>query len=177
MKNLNNSRFVLFLGVVVLFMLFAACGGGPAPQSSPAPEQKPASDSPADPQPAAPPPASTPAPAPSSSAGGSLILTGSTNYKVVKDDTLSLIAASKYGRANMFYFPLIRLANAGIVSDPDVLYPNANLVIPDLQQNLNNAGAKALIRDDMLSVAAQYDRKNMPKAAAELRRLAATLAR
>jgi hypothetical protein len=104
-----------------------------------------------------------------------LVLTGATSYKTASGDTLSLIAASKYGKDNMFYFPLIRLANANVVSNPDVIAVNVNLVIPDLQRNLNSAGAKKMLSDDMMSAATHYDRKNQPYAATELRNLAAKL--
>jgi len=101
-----------------------------------------------------------------------LILDNATNYVVVRGDTLSGIAAVKYGGSNMFFFPLIRLGNANIVPDAEVIEVGTNLVIPDLQKNLNNAGAKALLREDMLSIARQYERINRPNSAAILKRLA-----
>jgi hypothetical protein len=75
----------------------------------------------------------------------------------------------------MYYFPLIRLANAGIVPDPDSIVPGTVLIIPNLQRNLDNGAARAAIRADMLNIAALYDRRGRPNAAAELRSLANTL--
>ncbi|GHV86674.1 hypothetical protein AGMMS50230_22820 [Spirochaetia bacterium] len=86
------------------------------------------------------------------------------------------IAAIRYGGSNIYYFPLIRLANTSIV-DPDVIKVGTKLLIPDLQRNLNNAGAKAAIRDDMISVASQYDKKGKTNAAAALKNLASRLSR
>jgi len=106
-----------------------------------------------------------------------LILDNATNYVVVRGDTLSGIAAVKYGGSNMFFFPLIRLGNAGVVSNPDVIEVGTSLVIPDLQRNLNSAEAKALIRSDMLAIAQQYDRQDKPTAAATIRNLASRLAK
>jgi len=103
---------------------------------------------------------------------GGLVMDGSANYTVVSGDTLAEIAASRYGATNMYYFPLIRLANAGIVTDPDVIEVGTRLVIPNLQRNLDNAGSRALLRTDMLSVANQYERQGKPEATARLRNLA-----
>ena len=74
----------------------------------------------------------------------------------------------------MYYFPLIRLANR-VVIDPDWITPGTVLTVPNLQANLNDTGARALIRADMLNIAGLYDRKNWPVGASELRRLANTL--
>jgi len=104
-----------------------------------------------------------------------LVLDNAVNYTVVKGDTLSGIAAMKYGGSNMFFFPLIRLANASIVPDPDLIEVETRLVIPDLQRNLNNDGAKALLKADMLSIAGQYERQSKPNSAARLRSIAGKL--
>jgi len=101
-----------------------------------------------------------------------LVLDNAVNYTVVKGDTLSGIAAMKYGGSNMFFFPLIRLANASIVPNPDLIEVETRLVIPDLQRNLNNDGAKALLKADMLSIAGQYERQSKPNSAAKLRSIA-----
>jgi LysM repeat protein len=127
------------------------------------------------PPPPPPPPPVDPIVTPTQTEG--IVLDGASNYTVVKGDTLSDIAGRRYGSGNMLYFPLIRLANAGTVKDPDVIEPGTKLVIPDLQRNLNSAGAKAAIRQDMLATAQQYERKEKPKAAAALKNLAAQLAK
>jgi len=138
--------------VVLSIMLAVSCGGTPPPR------------------PATPPPAQTetaPATQP-----GALILEGAVNHTTASGDTLAEIAASRYGQANMYYFPLIRLANANVISDPDVIEPGTNLVVPNLQRNLDNPGARAAIRADMLSIAQQYERQSKPNAAATLRSMA-----
>ena len=129
-------------------------------------------------------PAATPAPAPAPQAPpptketpAGLVLDGATNYTVNKGDTLADIAASKYGGANMYFFPLIRLANANAVPNPDVIEPGTNLVIPNLQRNLDNVGANVLIRADMLAIAGQYENQGKPNAAQTLRDLALRLSR
>jgi len=106
-----------------------------------------------------------------------LVLDGAGNYTVVAGDTLADIAASRYGGSNMYFFPLIRLANASAVPNPDVIEVGTNLVIPQLQRNLDSAGANALIRADMLNIAAQYERQEKPRAAATLRNLATRLSK
>ena len=144
---MNKKLFFGFLIIALSIMVFATCGSAPAPKSEPAP-------------------------APTAQQPEGLDLSGAANYTVVRGDTLAEIAASRYGGSNMYYFPLIRLANAGVVSDPDEIEVGTNLVIPDLQRNLNNSSAKDLIKNDMLAVAGQYDRQSKPNAAATLRNLA-----
>jgi LysM repeat protein len=101
-----------------------------------------------------------------------LVLDGAANHTVASGDTLSDIAAKRYGGSNMYFFPLIRLANAGTVPDPDVIEVGTNLVIPDLQRNLDSVSANVLVRADMLAIAGQYERQGKPNAAATLRNLA-----
>ena len=146
-----NKKVVFGLLIIALsFLVIAGCATSPAPE--PAPE---------------------PAPAPTRPDG--LILDGAGNYTVVRGDTLADIAARRYGESNMYYFPLIRLANANVVSDPDVIEVETVLVIPDLQRNLNDAGAARLVRADILAVAGQYDRQSKPNAAERLRNLASRI--
>jgi hypothetical protein len=118
-----------------------------------------------------------PAPTPKAEQPQGLVLDGASNYTVAKGDTLADIAASKYGGSNMYFFPLIRLANAGAVSDPDSIEVGTNLVIPNLQRNLDSAPANALIRADMLAIAGQYEKQSKPNAAATLRNLATRLSK
>ena len=105
---------------------------------------------------------------------GDIILTGAKNHMAVRGDMLSLIAAREYGQENMYYFPLISLANPDI-TDPDVLAVEKNVIVPDLQANLNNPGARASIKAEILSTAEYYERKDKPRAAEELRNFAAKL--
>jgi hypothetical protein len=153
----KNLIFGLLVAVLSILMI-VACGGTPTPAPAPAP-------APAAPPPPPPPPAE------------GIILDGATNYTVVRGDTLSDIAARKYGGSNMFFFPLIRLANSGVISDPDVIEIDTNLVIPDLQRNLDSVGANVLMRAETLRIAAQYDIQDKPIAATKLKDLATRLSR
>jgi len=145
-KNVVFGLLIIALSILV----FAGCGSAPAPKPEPAPT--PVAEQPK-----------------------GLVLDGAGNYTVVRGDTLAEIAGRRYGESNMYYFPLIRLANANVVTDPDVIEPGTNLIIPDLQRNLNNDGAKTLLKADMQAVAGQYDRQSKPNAAAKLRTLAGRL--
>jgi LysM repeat protein len=97
-----------------------------------------------------------------------LVLDNATNHRVVKGETLSIIAAKIYGKRNMYYFPLIMLANPKI-SNPDEIESGTILVIPNLQLNLNSAGAKALLKAEMLSTSNFYNKKNRPGFAIDIR--------
>jgi Tfp pilus assembly protein FimV len=145
-KNYLFGLLIIALSVLVV----VGCGTAPAPA----------------------PAAAAPAPAPVVEQPQGLVLDGAANYTVARGDTLADIAASRYGGSNMYYFPLIRLANARAVPNPDAIEVGTNLVIPNLQRNLSNAGAMQLIRQDMRAIAAQYDNQGKPKAAATLRNLA-----
>ena len=147
------KKNALFGLLIIAILVVTGCGTPPAPASEPPPP---------------PPRVETPQ---------GLVLDGAANYTVVSGDTLADIAARRYGGSNMYFFPLIRLANARAVPDPDVIEVGTNLVIPDLQRNLDNAGANVLIRADMLAIAGQYERQSKPNAAATLRNLATRLSR
>ena len=158
-KNVVFGLLIITLSILV----FAACGGNP-----PAPKPEPVTES-------APPPVTPP---PTTAVVNAVLdLTGATNYTVVQGDTLSEIAARRYGESNMYFFPLIRLANEAAVPDPDEIEVGTVLVIPELQRNLNNPGANGLMRVDILRAAEQYDRLGKPGAAQELRDLATRLSR
>jgi phage tail protein X len=103
--------------------------------------------------------------------GQEIVMKEAGNYRVVRGDSFSIIAVKLYGRENMFYFPLIRLANMTI-TNPDVLRAGANIIVPDLQANLNNETARILLKAEMLSTAEHYERQNQFNASAELRNLA-----
>jgi len=85
---------------------------------------------------------------------GDIILDGATNYTVVRGDSLSKIAAARYG--NMWYFPLIRLANASVVTNPDLIEVGTTLVIPNLQRNLDNPGAKKALENETRAISDWY---------------------
>jgi len=151
---------ILLMAIVTLLIIFAGCDTMPAASPEPAAEPAPV---------VTPPP---PPPAPEAPVREGLILDGAENHRVSRGDTLSTIAARRYGQANMYYFPLIRLANASVVSNPDVIEPGTNLVIPNLQQNLNNPGSRTMLKTEMLSTAVHYERLGRRNAAAEIRNLA-----
>jgi len=153
------KKNVVIALITVCIMAIAGCPSNPPPVASTPPK--------------APPPASEPAPVVSDG----LVLDGAANYTVVSGDTLAEIAASRYGGTNMYFFPLIRVANSSVVSDPDLIEPGTNLVIPALQSNLNSASANALVRTEMLRIASQYDRQSKPNAAARLRTLATRISK
>jgi hypothetical protein len=149
MKKVFFGLLVVLVSIVVI-----ACGGVPAPAPAPVAEVPP------------PPPPR-----------GVIILDGASNYTVVKGDTLSDIAASKYGGSNRYFFPLIQLGSANVVKDPDVIEVGDTLVIPDLQRNLNDTGASAAIRSAMLVTASQYEKQSKPNAATTLRNLATRISK
>jgi len=151
------KKSIVMALITVCILAIAGCPGKPPPVA------------PTQPKPPAPAPTTTTT-APTVSDG--LVLDGAANYTVVSGDTLAEIAARRYGGTNMYFFPLIRLANSGVVSDPDLIEPGTNLVIPQLQANLNSVSANALVRAEMLRTASQYDRQSKPNAAAKLRSLA-----
>jgi LysM repeat protein len=159
------SICVMLLSLFVIFSCATTTPAEPAPEPAPAPAPAPA------PQPAAQP--AQPAPAPVTPSD--LILEGAQSYTVVQGDILSLIAAKFYGADKMYYFPILALANKTIISDPDLIYPGRQIIIPDLQRNLNNAGTKATIKSTINDAAAYYDRKGEPSAGNYLRQLAQSL--
>jgi Tfp pilus assembly protein FimV len=152
-----------------LFVIFSCATPAPASEPAPAPAPAPAPQ----PQPAAQP--AQPAPAPAPATPSDLILEGAQSYTVVQGDILSLIAARFYGAGNMYYFPILALANKSIISNPDLIYPGRRLVIPNLQRNLNDAGTRATIKSTINDAAAYYDRKGEPSAGNYLRQLAQSL--
>jgi LysM repeat protein len=100
---------------------------------------------------------------------GDLILDGASTYTVVKGDTLAQIANAKYGKGNGIYFPLIMLASSEVVLDPDLIEPGMKLTIPVLDKNLEDAAAKAHVKNFLNEVAKVYDTKDREKDAEALR--------
>jgi hypothetical protein len=100
---------------------------------------------------------------------GDLILDGASTYTVVKGDTLSQIATAKYGKGNGIYFPLIMLASSEVVLDPDLIEPGMKLTVPVLTKNLEDAAAKAHVKNFLNEIAKIYDTKERDKDAEALR--------
>jgi Tfp pilus assembly protein FimV len=167
MKKILSVCIVLLSLLVIFSCATTTPAAEPAPESAPAPTPAP------QPQPAAQP--AQPAPAPAPVNPSDLILEGAQSYTVAQGDILSLIAAKFYGAGNMYYFPILALANKTIISDPDLIHPGRQLVIPDLQRNLNNAGTKATIKSTINDAAVYYDRKGESGAGNYLRQIAQSL--
>jgi Tfp pilus assembly protein FimV len=173
---MKQSFSLIMLLLAVVFVLSCATGKPATP-----PPQEPA------PQPVEtppPPPPAAPAPPPTESQvyerySGDIILEGAKTYRVVWGDTLTKIARRQYGSRNGYYFPLILLASRNVVTDPDKLIPGMNLTIPDLQRNLNNAGARQKIKDFLFEIADVYnshpERKWGAQTRNQLRALASSL--
>jgi hypothetical protein len=102
-----------------------------------------------------------------------LIIDGAQRYTVVRRDTLSAIARARY--RNGFYFPVIMLASDNVVRDMDRIRPGMVLTIPDLQRNLNDPQARAVIKQALLNAADVSRQRRRTLDAAGLRRLANSL--
>ena len=102
-----------------------------------------------------------------------LILDGAERYTVVRGDTLSQIANAKYPSG--FYYPVIMLASRNIVLDPDRITPGMVLTIPDIQRNLNNATARANIKEFLFEIAIIENQRNRAQTADGIRTLANSL--
>jgi hypothetical protein len=90
---------------------------------------------------------------------GRLILDGAGKYIVQPGDMLSAITRGQYGSTNGLYFPLIMLASSDIVSDPDLIEPGMELIVPDLQRNLEDANARQALKEFLREIAGVYQRK------------------
>jgi hypothetical protein len=92
-----------------------------------------------------------------------IILTGAKEYTVIKGDTLSKIARENYGAGgNAYYFPLIIAASkdSADIVDPDSIEVGMKLVIPSLQENLNNPAARNNLKSLIKEIADFYSRKS-----------------
>jgi phage tail protein X len=169
------KKIVPFIALLAVFGFILSCATT-QPAEEPAPQPAPAQPAP-QPQPAAQPqPAPEPQPAaqPQPAAPASIILEGAQAYTVARGDIISTIAIKYYGAGNMYYFPLILAANVN-VTDPDRIYPGMRITVPDLQRNLNNAGARAKLRSAISDAAVYYERKGQLTARDELQKLAQSL--
>jgi LysM repeat protein len=92
-----------------------------------------------------------------------LILTGAKIYTVAVGDTLTRIARQNYGTGdNPYYFPLIIAASKSSVEivDPDSIEVGMRLIIPSLQENLDNPSARTTLKNLLKDVADFYAGKN-----------------
>jgi len=80
-----------------------------------------------------------------------LILDGASKYTVKSGDTLVNISRSLY--QDPYFYPVIMMASSDVVLDPDKITPGMQLTVPNLQVNLNDAGAKSNIKRFLLEIA------------------------
>jgi LysM repeat protein len=97
-----------------------------------------------------------------------VILTGAREYVVVRGDTLSKVARDSYGPgSNAYFFPLIIAASKGSANilDPDEIEVGMMLIIPDLQENLDDPNARSNLKNLIWDVAGFYSKKEGPQSA------------
>ena len=160
----------MLLVALALCLAFAiSCGGDPEPAPNPEPPPAPSTPAPTPTPTQTPTPTPTPTPQPATD----IVLDGAEFYTVVRGDTLSIISKRFYG--NGYYYALIVLGSGNLVSDIDLIEPGMRLTIPNLQRNLNNAGAKARLKNYLSDVAVINSNRNRPEDAEEIRRIANSL--
>ena len=96
-----------------------------------------------------------------------LIFTGSSAFTVRTGDTLAGISRELYGDG--YFYPVILLASSNVVLDPDRILPGMELTVPDLQRNLNNARARASIKNFLMEMADFEDGRGRGATAAGIR--------
>lgn len=107
-----------------------------------------------------------------------LVLEGAKEYKVQYGDTLSKIANKFYGKGNGYYFPIIMLASADTVQDPDTIEPGMVLTIPDLNKNLKETSVHPKLKEFFTEIADVYKNKktaSAPTIRRELQKIAQSL--
>jgi hypothetical protein len=57
-----------------------------------------------------------------------------------------LVEIAKRFYNNGYYYPVIVAANGSLIQDPDKIDPGMEIIIPDLQRNLNDSGARGVIK-------------------------------
>ena len=100
-----------------------------------------------------------------------LVLEGAKEYKVKYGDTLSKIAKNFYGKDKGYYFPIIMLASADTVQDPDTIEPGMVLTIPDLNKNLKETAVQPKLKAFFTEIADVYKTKKTASAATIRREL------
>lgn len=107
-----------------------------------------------------------------------LVLEGAKEYKVQYGDTLSKIANKFYGKENGYYFPIIMLASADTVQDPDTIEPGMVFTIPDLNKNLKETSVHPKLKEFFTEIADVYKNKktaSAPTIRRELQKIAQSL--
>ena len=95
---------------------------------------------------------------------GIVNLDGAKNYTVETGDTLTSISKKVYGEDNGYYFPLIMVASKN-VSDPELITPGTELVVPDYNANINDKEQAARLKPYFKDIAGVYKQKKTPGAA------------
>jgi len=171
-----KSQVICLLLCLSFFVFFACATQPPAPEPAPTPAPAPAPEPTPGPAPVAPPPEPPKELIPFRAS--ELILEGAETYTVVWGDTLSKISRRKY--RNGFYWPLIMMASPSAwqafnkAQNQDLIEPGMKLTIPKIQPNLDDARARASMKQFFLETAGITERKR-PKDAAGLRKLAGAL--
>ena len=145
MKKIITSAILLSL-----LALFISCAGSPAPTLKPADETT---------EEKVEVPPETPPVVPVEKPVTTIILDNAQKYTVVRGDTLSAIAVRHYGSGKGYFFPLIVMASANVVSDPDLIEPGMDLTVPDLKSNLDNPDTKKIIKEFFNKTATMYNNK------------------
>jgi hypothetical protein len=171
MKNIIKTEAISRIAgiialVAVIVFSFAACVSPPPPTPAPAPQAEPAPEPPPPPPP--PPPAVV-----QDVARTTLIMEGARNYTVKEGDTLVEIAKQFYN--NGYYYPIIFLANVGKTQDADKIEPGMQFLIPDLQRNLNDAGARGVVKLTLMGSVPFENSRHREKTANGMRDLSNSL--
>jgi hypothetical protein len=180
-------RRILLFSILIFFLLFSgACKSKPAPQvNAPTNTNPPASVPPTNtnttPPVNAPDNTTTTTNNPNTSPGNiyggttdnysnrhstGVILDRSTNYSVIKGDTLSDIARKLYRDGSMY--PLIMMVS-GVIVDPDKILPLQQFVIPDVNINMNDPTARQSINRYFLQIADIEDQRGRHQTATLIR--------
>ena len=108
-------------------------------------------------------------------------MSGASDYTVLPGDFLSEITRRFYenltnvgqaGTRNGFYYPLLMHASDGQITDPDLIFPDMKLKIPDLVKNLANPDSRRTIKTLLAQAAILYRSKSLPDEAEGLQKLA-----
>ena len=95
-----------------------------------------------------------------------IILDGASTYTIVDGDTLSGIARKFYQDGSLY--PLIMMVS-DIVSDPDKIVPETQLIIPDRRANMNDPTAKQSINSYFPRIASIEDQRGRSETASMIR--------
>jgi hypothetical protein len=144
MEAFVKAKGVIIVSLLLMIFLAACATAGAAPETEPEPGESPAATE-FDPI--------------YDKYESRLILDGAGRYVVQPGDMLAAITRAQYGINNGLYFPLIMLASSDTVSDPDLIEPGMELVVPDLQRNLEDANARQALKEFLREIAGVYQRK------------------